>query len=174
MTDTSLTAGFTASLANPTPNYVIQGFGKLKWNGSQYEFEGDPQESAKVFAEHLLRVVNDGPAPQEAVPVAFVAPGTLQTLLDMQRHGSIDAKDIRVFHRRTVAMSEPIYTRPAPDINKELVTRSDWEGAQHALAYLEVEAIGNGTDEAVENAMLVRKVLNAIRPPEISRAKGMG
>lgn len=42
----------------PPPNYSLQGFGKLKWNGQQYEFEGDPHESAKVFAQHLLGVVN--------------------------------------------------------------------------------------------------------------------
>lgn len=41
-------------------NFELQGFGRLKWNGTQYEFEGDPHESAKVFAEHLLHEVNAG------------------------------------------------------------------------------------------------------------------
>lgn len=54
------------------------------------------------------------PSPPAQEAVAFVAPGTMRTLLDMQRLGGIDARDIRVFHRKTDVMSEPLYTSP-PD-----------------------------------------------------------
>lgn len=42
----------------PKPDYVLQGFGTLKWTEDHYEFEGDPHESARVFASALVEEVN--------------------------------------------------------------------------------------------------------------------
>lgn len=39
-------------------DFHFKGLGTLKWVDDHYEFEGDPHESAKVFAEYLASELN--------------------------------------------------------------------------------------------------------------------